>query len=266
MFKSLLEKYDFLGKCYQIYLSTMSPEGSLFVYAFSYSLLLGLAPFLIISVMVIGNFVFSVDQIVGLLTQYVPANLIQPFIDYILINNFDSLGALLTILGASVWVASKSIHSFLLNSSVRDKVKVNGIMLRVFSLLYFLLIVGVIIGSGIVISVFDVPTALVIPLILVVFFYIFYWLLSFRKIQVKELIMGSLFSTLAIALVGQLFFVIINRFFNYDTIYGPFASVMVLLLSLYIISTIIYIGYLITNVYRDPNAPLKRGLIGRVAK
>lgn len=256
----------FLVKPLEIAKQVSSAEGSLFVYALSYSLLLGLAPFLIIAVMVIGNYVFSVEQIIGFLTQYIPAILIEPFVNYIMINNFNSFWALITLLGAAVWVASKSVHSFLLNSMVQDGIVVRGIILRILSLAYFLFIVVIVMVSGVIISLIDLPAFFVLPLLLIVFFYILYHLLSFRQIKFKELMMGSLFSTVSILLIGRLFFFIVNTFFNYDTIYGPFASVMILLLSLNLISMIIYIGYLITNVYRDKNSPIKRGVIEILAK
>lgn len=253
-------------KIIAIYKSATSGEGSLFIYAFSYSLLLGLAPFLIIAVMVIGNYVFSVDQIVNLMTQYIPKQLIDPFISYILINDFDSWWALFTLLGASVWVASKSIYSFLVNSSIRDEVKIYGFVLRIISLIYFIILVLMIIVCGVVVSLIDIPNIFVMPLLLFVFFYIFYRLLSFRRIQFRELALGAGFSTIAILLVGQLFFVIVNTFFNYDTIYGPFASLMILLLSLNVISMIIYVGYLITNVFRDVHSPIKSGIVQKLTK
>lgn len=257
---------EFMKKVKEIYIMATSSQGSLFVYAFSYSLLLGLAPFLIIAVVVIGNYVFSVEQIVSLLTLYIPANLIDPFIDYILIRDVESLWALITLLGASVWVASKSIHSLLLNSSLRDEVTIKGYILRSMSLLYFLFLLVSIIVSGVVFSFIDVPTFFVMPLILFVFFFIFYRLLSFREIRVKELSLAAGFSTVAILLVGRLFFAVVNSFFNYDNIYGPFASVMILLLSLNVISTIIYLGYLISYTNRASDSPVKSGFISKVIK
>lgn len=255
-----------IRKFVDVFKMASSPEGSLFIYALSYSLLLGLAPFLIIAVIVIGNYVFTVDQIVSLLTQYIPSVLIEPFISYIQINNFTSLWALITLLSASVWVASKSIHSFLLNSSLRDGVSINGFILRVLSLVYFLFILLIIMLGGVVVSLIDIPTFFVLPLLLFIFFFIFYRLLSFRVVKLKEVLLGAGFSTIAISLVGRLFFVIVNMFLNYDTIYGPFASIMILLLSLNIISQIIYIGYLVMIVNRDSQAEIKSGIIGRVLK
>lgn len=257
---------SFLEKPLAVYKLARSADGSLFVYALSYSLLLGLAPFLIIAVIFIGNYVFSVDQIISLLGHYIPNGFLEPFISYIKITNFESLWALLTLLGASVWVASKSLHSFLLASSIRDGVEFNGIILRIVSLIYFLFLIFIIMVSGLLVSLINIPRTIVLPLVLLGFFLVFYWLLSFRQIKVKELLMGSVFSTIAIGLVGALFFTIVNQFFNYDTIYGPFASVMILLLSLNIISQIIYIGYLITYVYKADDAPIKRGLMGRITR
>lgn len=257
---------QWMVKPLMIYKLAMSADGSLFVYALSYSLLLGLAPFLIIAVIFIGNYLFSVEQMINLFSLYIPASLIEPFVSYIAISNFDSLWALLTLLGAAVWVASKSLHSFLLAASVRDGVVFNGIILRILSMVYFLFLLLIIIVSGILVSLINIPTTIFLPFLLLGFFFVFYWLLSFRKIKVKELLYGSLFTMVSILLVGALFFQIVNRFFNYDTIYGPFASVMVLLLSLNIISQIIYIGYLITYVYKADDAPVKRGVIARVTK
>lgn len=235
MFKKILEVSD----------RVRSNEGTLFTYAFAYSIIVGLAPLLIISVVFVGNYVFSVDQIVSLLSKYIPSDLIIPFVNYISLSDVSSLQLLIPLLGVSTWVASKSIYSFLLLASEDDGFDLPHSFLRLLSLIYFIAFVIGVVAVGFLVSFIPIPKSLFSPIILFVFFLFFYRALSFNRVSLKQLIWGSLFTSIALTLVGSLFFIYINSFSNYETIYGPLSSFMILLISSWLISLIIFIGYCI---------------------
>lgn len=245
----------------EVYKMVVSKEGALFANAFSYSLLVGLAPLIIIAIIFIGNFVFSVDQMVNILVQYIPKELVFPFIDYITLNNDNSLFFMISLFSASAWVASKTLYSFLMISSDLDRVKIRSMYLRVMSVVYFVLLVLAIVGVGLVLGFVPLPSIIIVPITLLVFFFMFYSMLSFRHVSLKALLLGSIFSSVAMGLLGRLFFDIINRFTNHDTIYGPLSSLMILLISLKVISTIIFTGYAITYVFKDHNQELKNAIV-----
>lgn len=236
-----------------------SNEGTLFTYAFAYSIIVGLAPLLIISVVFVSNYVFSIEQIVNLLSKYIPGDLINPFVSYLAVSDISSLNLIIPLLGASIWVASKSIYSFLLLSSEGEGYKISHIFLRILSVVYFVAFVIGLVAVGFLVSFIPFQISLFLPIILFVFFLFFYRILSFNRISFKQLIWGSLFTSIALSLVGQLFFVYINSFSNYESIYGPLSSFMILLISSWMISWIIFVGYCINVIFgkTQDNEPIK---------
>ena len=73
MEKKFLESYKMVS----------SHQGTLFVYAFAYALIIGIAPFLIIAVLVASNFLLDMNTMVEFLSYYIPSDLIVPFIKYV---------------------------------------------------------------------------------------------------------------------------------------------------------------------------------------
>lgn len=228
-----------------------SNEGTLFTYALAYSLITGVAPFLIIIVLFVGPYVYNIEQIILFLQRYIPAELVNPFVEYLSASNLTNLWLIISLFGISIWVASKSIYSFLLQSSRHDDVDINPIFLRGLAMIYFVVIIG---GLGIIVSLlslFPLVNRYILPFIMLFFFLLFYRLLSFKKRKMKDLIYGSLFSAVVISALGRLFFNIIDQYTSYQSVYGPLASLMILLISAYIIAWVIYCGYVINYVARD---------------
>ncbi|CAM3601376.1 YihY/virulence factor BrkB family protein [Erysipelothrix urinaevulpis] len=233
-----------------------SNEGTLFTYAFAYSIIAGIAPFIIIAVVFVGRYVYNVDQLMDFLQRFVPADLVIPFVEYLTASDMSNLWLIVSLLGASVWLASKSVYSFLLLSSEHDGVETRHFFLRILAIIYF---VFIIIGVGLVafvIGFFPFINRFSIPWILFIFFLLFYRLLSFKYTGFKDVWYGAVFSSVAIAVFGRIFFFYINEYSNYQTIYGPLASFMILLISGWFISWVIYAGYCINFVFRDEDKPI----------
>lgn len=232
-------------------------ESTLFIYALAYSIITGVAPLLIIMVVYMGTYVYNVDQIVSLLQRYIPEDLILPFVSYIQASEMTSKWFIVSLLGVSIWVASKSIYSFLLRSSVVDNVNVNNFVLRILAMIYFVIII---LGIGFVsflMGYFPYINRFVLPLLMFVFFVIVYKLLSFRYTGFRDVVYGSVFSSITLSLLGRLFFQYINQYSNYQTIYGPLASLMIMLISGWFIAWVVYCGYCINYVFRHTDGPVK---------
>lgn len=232
-------------------------ESTLFIYALAYSIITGVAPLLIIMVVYMGTYVYNVDQIVSLLQRYIPEDLILPFVSYIQASEMTSKWFIVSLLGVSVWVASKSIYSFLLRSSVVDNVNVNNFVLRILAMIYFVIII---LGIGFVsflMGYFPYINRFILPLLMFVFFVIVYKLLSFRYTGFRDVVYGSVFSSITLSLLGRLFFQYINQYSNYQTIYGPLASLMIMLISGWFIAWVVYCGYCINYVFRHTEGPVK---------
>lgn len=247
----------FIKKIQTVMEMMSSNEGTLFTYALAYSIIVGIAPFIIISVVFVGTYVYDVSQIIQLLQRYVPADLILPFVDYIQTSDLSNLWLIVSLLGVSIWVASKSIYSFLLLSSEQDGVNINHFFLRILACVYFVMIVLGIMAFGILIGYVPFINKFTTPIVITFFFVFFYRLLSFKYTRFRDVIWGSAITSIVLILLGRLFFVYINQYSNYQTIYGPLASMMILLISGWIIAWVVFFGYCINYVVRDDTLPVQ---------
>lgn len=255
-------------KMIQIVKMMSAGDATLFIYAFAYSLIVGIAPFLIIAVVFLGSRFTNVDVLIDFLARYVPADLINPFIGYI--SSFDIDGQLylfVSILSVSLWVGSKSIYSFILLSSEYDDVKISHIILRILSLFYFILLIITIMGIGFIATLSGIPLRLWILPTMIVFFCIFYLMTSFRVRSFLRVLPGAVIASVLLSTLGRVFFAYINQFGNYQNIYGPLASVMILMISCWIIAWIVFLGYTVNFVlYPNHNQETMYGIRFRAPK
>lgn len=234
-----------------------SNEGTLFTYALAYSIITGVAPLLIITVVYMGTYIYNVDQIVTILQRYIPQDLILPFVSYIQASEMTSKWFIVSLLVVSIWVASKSIYSFLLRSSDVDNVNINHFILRLLAMVYFAIII---LGIGLVsflMGYFPFINRYALPFLMILFFVIVYKLLSFRYTGFRDVIYGAIFSSVTLTLLGRLFFQYINQYSNYETIYGPLASLMIMFISGWFIAWVVYCGYCINYVFRHDDGKVK---------
>ena len=226
-------------------------EGTIFTYAFAYSLIVGLAPLLIITVVFIGNYLLDVTQIIYYLQRFIPGEFIEPFIDYVMLTDARSTWILLSLLGASLFVASKSIYSFLLMARKSDDNPRGSIVLRITAFVYFVVLVFGFVVLGILISYLPFGKKQLIPLVIFAFFAIFYQLIYSKKLKLSALLSGAGFASVALLLLGQGFFIYINEFSSYKNVYGPLSSLMILLISMWLVSWIFYAGYCVSVVLNE---------------
>ena len=57
------------------------------------------------------------------------------------------------------------------------------------------------------------------------------------------------FTSACIVLIGVFFFYIVNHYTRYNALYGPLASLVIMLISIYLISSVIYFGYCLNHEY-----------------
>lgn len=230
-------------------------EGSLFCYSLSFSFLLALAPALTIFVMLFVLFYLDPQIIIEFGTRFLPAEYITPYVDFILSKDVTGLIPLVTTLAISMWLASRSIYSFLLVSAQHEAITYPKWSIRIKSLVVALVLCGYVIASIYAVILLSAWFPSLMPLgvssILLLAFILFYRTISFEKKELSYGVVGGLFATISIGGVGYLFFYIVNRFTSYSVVYGPLASLVVLLLSIYVISSIIYFGYLLNVVFED---------------
>lgn len=237
-------------------------EGSLFVYSLSYSLLLTIAPACIVMVASLQWFRINLTNVLNTLALFVPDEFIFPFVEYLLNNGNTSKWTSLVIMSISLFLSSRSIYYFLLIASRLEKIEYPKWSLRIYSFYEFLFIYMYILICLLIDAIFLNGTngfgSFLYFSASLIGFYIFYHLCTFKARKKRYGLIGACFSTISIYLVGLLLFKIIHTFTNYDNIYGPLASFMILALSVFVISTIIYTGYIINNIYDEDENEVRR--------
>lgn len=231
----------------------------MFTASFAYSLLLALAPILTIFVIAF-QVTLDLNTITDFLVRYIPEEFVIPFVNYLESQSFSGLLSLIMLLAASVYIASKSVYSFLLISTKEDEIEYETIFLRILSVLLFILMIVFVTFLLIVRQKVFQFQNIGSFLLLLISLALFYRLLSFRQYPLYTYLIGGLFSSVSLSLLGKFFFFIVDHFTLYETKYGPLSSLVILLLSCYIISCIIYLGYcIIHSLIEDPKkVPLTR--------
>ena len=234
-----------------VYKEFSSFEASLFRYSLSFSLLLALAPSLMILIMLFNFEWFPVDIILNFLYQFTPVELISPFVEFLLRKEYHSLVYFLSTLFVSFWLASRSMYSFCLISANYENVELPKILIRIKSIFMFIiLLISCVFAVAIATLISNyIPLSFAISLFLI--FTLFYRMLSFKNRDIFYGMVGGLFSTTALFIFSYFFLNIIDYFTDYQSVYGTLSSFIILMLSLYIISCIIYLGFCINNIVEN---------------
>lgn len=244
-----------MQKIKQLIQEFTSLEGSLFRYSLSYSLLLAVLPGLFLLVLLFQYSIIDISPLLDFLYRYIPVDLISPFIDYLLQRNDSTLISTIISLGIAVYVASQCFYSFLLFSAHHEGFKTYHFIIRIKAILLYLFFMLSLGGLGILLYLFSLSSLFAIYLLLILFFVLFYQTLSFCKHKWHYGVLGALFSSTAIYITGVLFLWVVQTFTSYDSVYGPLASLMILFLSVYVLSSLIYFGFCLNTVFQPLQGP-----------
>lgn len=237
-----------------LYNEFTSFEGSLFRYSLSFSLLLALAPSLLLFAMLFKYFYIADDVILNFIMQFFPGSseeMINQIFQFFTERNFSSIISFVITICTSFYLASRSIYSFLLISASHEDVDVPKWSIRIKSILMFVIMSFALVAAIYVVTQLldflpEVATALML-----VMFYVLYRSLSFRKRTWSFGLVGAIFTTFSMLLLAALFVTVVTYFTSYQTIYGPLASLVTLLLAIYLISCIIYLGYCLNIISEE---------------
>lgn len=233
----------------RLYVKFTSFESALFRYSLAFGLLLTLAPALIIFVLIFSYTALDINILTTVLARFLPTDLVEPFIVFLTNKTYSSWFSTVWTLVVSLWLASRSFNALLLISAREEGIVVPKYAIRLKAIGMFLLVViSVAIGITLA-SIFQEAVAI---FMLAFFFLGLAWLyrgFSFIKRPMAFGYLGSAIATMGIVGTGLLLFSIISRFFSYESIYGPLASLIILLLSVWIIASILYFGFLVNIVF-----------------
>lgn len=256
---------DLMEKFKQLIQQFSSLQGSLFRYSLSYSFLLALFPGLFTAVILYQYAVLNLSELLQFLTLFVPAELIVPFVDYLMMRDTPSMISGLFSLGIAIYVASQSLYSFLLISAEHEGFHTMNVLIRIKAVLLFLFFILSLALTGTAALVFPEAPFITAFAILFLILTLFYKSLSFKKRRWPFGMLGAFAITTAIMITGVFFFWIIQNFTSYQNIYGPLASVMILFLSVYVISSLIYFGFCLNLLFpfSKETAPFKQEAVYR---
>lgn len=237
-----------------LYKEFTSFEGSLFKYSLSFSFLLALAPSLVIIVMLFKYNLLPIDIIINFIMSFLPyassEETITTIIQFFLERQYNLVSFFITLC-VSFYLASRIVFSFLLISASHEEVDVPKWAIRLKSIILFIMFLALLVGCVTVGTFLKEYLPLVSSGLMLLLFTMMYRALSFRKRNWSFGILGAIFTTLMILCLASLFITIINHFTSYQDVYGPLASLVTLLLAIYLISCIIYFGYCLNIVFED---------------
>lgn len=239
-----------MEKVKKIFGMITTDESKLFVNALAYSILVGIGPFIIIAVAFFGTYIIDVNVLVTILSGYIPQELVLPFVEYIGASQINNLGIVISLMSASLWVGSKSVYSFMLLNNQYQDGKQTGFLLRLVSVGYFAIIIALLAAMVFLAVFFNIESVLLLFAIVVIFLMIFYKMTSSRKDTLVQVFFGSIIAAILLLLFGQVFFIYVNDFSNYGSIYGPLASIVVMMISSWFISWILFFGYSVNYVIK----------------
>ncbi|MEK4007843.1 YihY/virulence factor BrkB family protein [Paenibacillus sp. FSL H3-0333] len=232
----------------------------------TYYLILSLFPFLIFIMTLIGYANISLEKNIGQLEQIMPAEAIS-IIEEILQD--VSAGRSQTLLSfgmlATLWAASKGINAIIKGLNRAYEIdesrvfwKIRGIALLATLTIGFVVLLSIlllVLGSWLKTQVFllvDLPYGFqklwdllqyAIPLLVMfIVFTLLYWIAPSRRLALREVMPGALFTTIGWITTSILFSVYVNQFSDFSKTYGSLGGVTVLLIWLYISSFIILAG------------------------
>lgn len=246
-----------MGKLKELLQNFSSFEGSLFRYSLAFSFLLALLPMLIVIVMLFHNSILDIDALFEYIYRFVPEDLIGDFVNHLIEQEYPTDITLLLSLITAFHLASRSIYSFMLISAQNEGYNIPKFLIRIKSYMLFTAIVISAGAIGILASIFHSITWPMLAGGLFLLFFLFYRILTFEKKPISYGLFGAGFATLSIGITGKIFLFLVNYFTSYNILYGPMASLVIALLSIYTIASLVYFGYCLNVVYGATYAEVK---------
>ncbi|OPJ65089.1 YihY/virulence factor BrkB family protein [Clostridium oryzae] len=232
----------------------------------AYSLLLSFIPLLIFLLTILGFTHIKSGNIMIYISDIVPKDVYQ-LISEILKEVVDTKRSNLLSFSliATLWSASGGIKSIMwaLNRAYDEKEKRGFIKFNLISLLFTIGIIGIVFISmimvvwgnvigqyviyklhitGISILLWNILRYLIVTVFMFIIFISIYYYLPCRRQRFRDIVSGTLFSTIGWILSSFAFSYYVDNYANYSRVYGSIASIFILMLWFYISSIILLLG------------------------
>ncbi|MGG4144441.1 YihY/virulence factor BrkB family protein [Paenibacillus algorifonticola] len=232
----------------------------------TFYLILAFFPFLLFVVSLLGFVQLSGDSLAPELIRLLPAETGEAISQVLEEITQGSNGTLLSVgMLATIWSASNGMNAIIkgLNTAYEEQEsrpfwKIRGIALiatLVLGLVITLVMLMLVFGKMISSYLFDllhVPSEsewvwnllkYAIPLAaMLIVFTMLYWIAPNRRLRLREVLPGVLFTTFGWVAASMLFQFYINNFGNYSKTYGSIGGIIILLVWLFITSHILILG------------------------
>ncbi len=219
-------------------------------YALSATLLLALPSCLLSAVAVFAQDEVYLVQMMQILKCFLPEELVVQGFEHFLKEDAIQRPLLISI-GASVWLASKSLMHFMMLSKKEHQSHIPSWMLRVLSVLLVLQLGSCLIVPLILIRLFQINVMISMESALIVSLLLFYRGVSLQRAKWYDEIFGILCAWIGLHGIGLFFFFYIRTIASYDLMYGPLSTIVIVLLSSFAVSNVLYLGYSSIELFRE---------------
>lgn len=179
---------------------------------------------------------------------------------------------------SSIIIASNTLYGVKKTNQIRIKIKSIFMLIIIVLLLLFILFVPV--GGDLIIKyllklignpeflyrlkpIYSILKILFSFLVIYASIKVLFTLAPEIKIKSKETTMGALFTTISWIIATEGFAFYITNIANYNKLYGNFASILILLMWIYLLAYLFVVGMAI-NINKYKNDELKEGNLGSV--
>ncbi|MBS4536388.1 YihY/virulence factor BrkB family protein [Clostridium sp. D2Q-14] len=232
----------------------------------TYYLILSFFPFLIFLITILSYTTFSSEDFIVRLSTILPKQSFDIVYDVIkeVVDNGSTSLLSFSIIG-TLWSASNGVAAMIkgLNKSYNQnenrsffKLRGYGILITIalslgIILAFTLLVFGEVLGNYIFnalglsyyFKIFWNIVRLIFPIfLLILVFILFYKFAPNKKLKIKDVFPGAIFSTFSWITISLVFSYYVNNFSNYTKVYGSIGGIIILLIWLYISSIIVLIG------------------------
>lgn len=232
----------------------------------AYFMLLALVPTLGILALLLSAIKIDVAILIPFLEYSLPDESVALFQSYLLGGNFDVAWVPLVISLVfsfnivsdgvmSIGLLGDNMYGFKSKSFFKNKAKALLLSLILVTSLVLLIIISVLFPSLVNVEgwgAFLFPISWIVTLLLLLFLFMF---TPAKRLKMKEAIYGAIFSSFIIAIFLELYRVYIKYFGNFNSMYGPLASVIVLLILFDWMATVIYAGISLNLVVNEMYGP-----------
>ena len=238
-----------MDKLIGVYRKFNSEEGTMYRRSLAFSIFLAIFPTVISMIIIFSLTYTSFSGFLAMLYQILPAELIQPLVNYVSLNDYGTGWTLIVTVLLTSNLASGSFYAFMLIAKRDEKFDYPNFLIQVKAFVVYILMLGVLNLIAWINIYHYIPTAIFNVVFPGVAFYFLFRSFSFEKQHWTYGLPGTIVTSSIIIGIVTLLFTYTNYVANYQNLYGPLSSILLGMLSIYYIASAIYLGYLVNAAF-----------------